>query len=152
MTARWAGERIHWLTMPWGVPYGAVAPGDILARHRALEVVGDADGPGLLGSVMPEVAVLEHVGRVGARGVAELIAGGEGSQAVLGADLVEQHQHALFATGLPGCPGVGLADGRQEQESDAREEAQTDVPQTCFEDALELDAHDRQGLPGSRAV
>ena len=53
---------------------------------------------------MPEVAVLEHVGRVCAGGVAQLVAGGEGSQVVVGADLVEQAEHSLLAAGLPRMP------------------------------------------------
>jgi hypothetical protein len=63
-----------------------------------------------------------------AGGIAQLTAGGEGGEAVVGPDLVEQDEYLLFAAGLLGGSGGGLAEGRDEEKGQAGEETKNDCP------------------------
>ena len=113
-----------------GGAVGALAPGDVLAGQRALEVARDAGVPALGGRVVVEVAVLQHVGGVGAGGVAQRGAGGEGRELVLAADLVEEREHLLLAGGLVGDLARGLGGGGKGDEGGGGDEAEKELSHT----------------------
>ena len=69
-----------------------------------------------------------------ASGVAQRRAGGQGAEAVLCADLVEQREHLLLAACLVGDLGGGLADGRGGEDGEAGEQAEKDFPHASWID------------------
>ena len=118
MMARWGGEFIHCLTMPGGAAVGARPQAMFSPVREAFEVAGDAGVPGLGGAVMVEEAAAQHVGRMGAGGVAQLCVGAQWREVVLGADLVEQDDDLLLAGRAEVTLGRGLADGRDDADGE----------------------------------
>ena len=90
----------------------AGAPGDVLADERAVEVPADAVVEGLVGRVVLEVVVRQHVGGVLARGRAQRGAERERRQLVIAPDLVQElEDDALGAAAERGLAARARAHG-----------------------------------------